>query len=146
MQNINYLSSDDILLIHLLQVDLSFRHGELTSYPTLDPTSMHRLESAVGRPKQTLYDPVSNSWHDAYPTIFDKAAALMHSLINNHPFVDGNKRTGTAAAFIFLERNGFSVRASAEEVVGLALDVVDPMVKLGIEDIAAWLQENSLAQ
>jgi len=52
----------------------------------------------------------------------------MHSLINNHPFVDGNKRTGTAAAFIFLERNGFSVRASAEEVVELALYVVDPLV------------------
>ena len=48
------------------------------------------LASALGRPKATVFG------QDAYPDIWSKAAALMHSIIRNHPFLDANKRTGTA--------------------------------------------------
>lgn len=43
---------------------------------------------------------------ELYPDVFLKAAALLDSLINNHPFVDGNKRTGITAAALFLQANG----------------------------------------
>jgi death-on-curing family protein len=54
------------------------------------------LESAVSRPFQTVFG------GDAYPTIFDKGAALFHSLVANHPFHDGNKRTAVTALYAFL--------------------------------------------
>ena len=59
------------------------------------------LESAVARPFQSAFE------SDIYPTILDKAAALFHSLIANHAFVDGNKRTEVTAFDHFLLANGF---------------------------------------
>ena len=58
------------------------------------------IESAVGRPFHSAFG------QDAYPTIAEKAAALFHSLISNHPFHDGNKRTAVLAFGIFLLANG----------------------------------------
>jgi death-on-curing protein len=52
---------------------------------------------------------------DLYPTIAEKAAALGFSLIMNHPFVDGNKRTGHAAMEVFLLLNGYEIGASVDE-------------------------------
>jgi death-on-curing family protein len=62
---------------------------------------LHLLESAVARPFQTAFS------KDAYPTIPEKAVALFHSLISNHPFHDGNKRTAVSALYIFLLANGY---------------------------------------
>lgn len=62
-----------------------------------------RLESAVLRPQTTV------GGEDAYADIHTKAAALMHSLIRNHPFLDGNKRTGVIAIVVFYLRNGLGV-------------------------------------
>lgn len=53
------------------------------------------LEAAVLRPQQSVFG------SDAYPDIHSKAAAMMHSLIRNHPFVDGNKRTGVLSVIVF---------------------------------------------
>ena len=64
------------------------------------------LESAVARPGATF------GGEDLYAEVFRKAAALMASLILNHPFVDGNKRTGIAAAALFLARNGCQLMAT----------------------------------
>jgi death-on-curing protein len=72
------------------------------------------LESAVGRPYQTVFA------QDAYPTVGDKAAALFHSLVSNHPFHDGNKRTAVTALHHFLLANGF---------VGLSNDEAYEMAK-----------------
>jgi death-on-curing family protein len=60
------------------------------------------IESAVGRPFHSAFG------QDAYPTLVEKAAALFHSLIANHPFHDGNKRTAVLAFDIFLVANGYS--------------------------------------
>jgi death-on-curing family protein len=61
----------------------------------------HLLESAVSRPFHTVFG------RDAYPTILEKSVALFHSLISNHPFHDGNKRTAVSALHIFLLANGY---------------------------------------
>jgi death-on-curing protein len=59
------------------------------------------LESAVSRPFQTVFG------QDAYPTILEKSVALFHSLVSNHPFHDGNKRTAVSTLYIFLLANGY---------------------------------------
>lgn len=63
------------------------------------------LDSACHRPSSTVFG------EDAYPTLTLKAAALLHSLTANHPFVDGNKRTAWLATVVFLRDNGATVVA-----------------------------------
>ena len=67
------------------------------------------LESAVAQPRMTF------GGSDLYPTIADKASALGYSLIKNHPFMDGNKRTGHAAMEVFLVLNGLEIQAPISE-------------------------------
>ena len=67
------------------------------------------LESAVGQPRQTF------GGADLYPTLMAKAAVLGFGLIANHPFVDGNKRTGHAALETFLILNGMQLNAAVDE-------------------------------
>ncbi|MEG3634213.1 type II toxin-antitoxin system death-on-curing family toxin [Micromonospora palythoicola] len=57
------------------------------------------IESAVARPRTSVFG------QDAYPDLWTKAAALLHSLLNNHPFVDGNKRIGWIVTVAFLLQN-----------------------------------------
>ena len=73
------------------------------------------LDSALARPLQK----------EAYgdPDIFDLAAAYLFGVLKNHPFVDGNKRTGLAAADLFLYFNGYSLEAEQEDVIQLVLMV-----------------------
>lgn len=75
-----YLTVEQVLFIHARLVsEISGTHGV---------RDLGLLESAVARPQATF------EGNDLYSDIFSKAAALMESLIGNHPFVDGNKRTG----------------------------------------------------
>lgn len=67
------------------------------------------LESAHGQLKMTF------GGVELYPTIFEKAAALMYSLIKNHPFVDGNKRTAYLITNSFLRRNGYVIHADVKD-------------------------------
>lgn len=75
------------------------------------------LEAAAARP-QSSYGGVEH-----FPTAFDKAAAIMESIIQRHPFVDGNKRTGLMAGIFLLSLAGYEFTASQQEAVSLALDV-----------------------
>ncbi len=70
---------------------------------------MAGLESALAQPRMTAFGKA------AYPTLPTKAAALMFSLINNHPFADGNKRIAHAACETFLVFNGFTLNADVDE-------------------------------
>src|ERR1700739_1476209 len=72
------------------------------------------LESAVARPFHSAFG------EDAYPTIFEKAVALFHSLNSNHPFQDGNKRTAVIAVGHFLLANGYSMFLTQSEMYELA--------------------------
>jgi death on curing protein len=75
------------------------------------------LESALAQPRMTF------GGQDLYPTIVEKAAALGFSLIQNHPFVDGNKRTAHAAMETFLVLNGYQIKATVEEQEDMILKV-----------------------
>lgn len=67
------------------------------------------LEACLAQPKMTF------EAHDLYPSLAGKAAALCHSLIAKHPFVDGNKRIGQAATETFLLLNGYEISSTVEE-------------------------------
>lgn len=93
------------------------------------------LESAVARPRATF------EGKEMYAGVFNKAAALMDSLINNHPFADGNKRTGVTAAGLFLVRNGWQIDSSSAAIEKVTLRVA--INKMQVVDLAKWLKANS---
>jgi death-on-curing protein len=92
------------------------------------------LHAAVAQPQMTF------DGRELYPTIADKAAALGYSLIQNHPFVDGNKRIGHAAMEIFLILNGYELRAPVDEQETLILNIASGMVRR--ETLATWIQNH----
>lgn len=75
------------------------------------------LESALGRPRATAFGA------DAYPSIHQKAAALLHSLSPNHALVDGNKRLALAATIAFYGMNGLRLTLSNDEAYDLVMRV-----------------------
>lgn len=90
------------------------------------------LESALAQPRATF------GGDDLYPTLVDKASALGFSLIQNHPFVDGNKRIGHAAMETFLVIDGYRIDASVDEQEETVLAVASGQMKR--DSFAAWLQ------
>jgi death-on-curing protein len=92
------------------------------------------LESAVAQPRMTF------EGQELYRTIPEKAAALGFSLIPNHPFVDGNKRTGHAAMETFLVLNGHEIKATVDEQQTALLRVASSDMKR--EAFLEWLREH----
>jgi death-on-curing protein len=90
------------------------------------------LESALARPE--------NKFAYEGPTLFEMAAAYAFGIVKNHPFIDGNKRTGFMAAVMFLERNGCRFGASEADAVVRTLGLAAGEVTEA--DYAAWLAEN----
>ena len=91
------------------------------------------LESAAARPGMTF------DGEDLSPDLAAKAAALMHSLVVNHAFVDGNKRVGAAAAELVVEVNGYRLRAADSDLEDLTLAVARG--ELSAEAIAIWFRQ-----
>lgn len=98
---------------------------------------MGLLESALSQPRMTF------GGEDLYPSVLEKAAALGFSIIMNHPFVDGNKRTGHAATETFLVLNGLEINASVDEQEGMVLTIASG--KLEREIFVEWLQQHTTA-
>ena len=92
------------------------------------------LESAVAQPRMTF------NGEELYPTIVEKASALGYSLIQNHPFVDGNKRAGHAAMESFLMFNGYEISASVDEQVELVLGIASG--KIDRDAFTAWVRSH----
>lgn len=90
------------------------------------------LDSAVMRPQASAFG------EDAYPTLHEKAAALLHGLARNHPFIDANKRTAWAATSIFYQLNGYALSVDDGQVVALMVDVAEG--QLDVPNIAATLK------
>lgn len=88
------------------------------------------LESALIRPQSGFYE-----------TLCHQAAALLHSLISNHCFIDGNKRIAFALTAVFLEMNGHSLIISADEAEKF---IVDRMIvgKIDALEIAIWIEDH----
>ncbi len=79
---------------------------------------MGLLGSAAARPQTTVFG------EDAYPDIWTKAAALLQSVVKNHPLIDGNKRLGWLSTAVFLELNGVAThRASNDDVYEFVIGI-----------------------
>ncbi|WP_071990914.1 type II toxin-antitoxin system death-on-curing family toxin [Picosynechococcus sp. NKBG15041c] len=96
------------------------------------------LESAIAQPRMTF------SVEELYPSLLAKAAALGFSIIVNHPFVDGNKRTGHAVMDTFLVLNGMEIEASVDEQECVVLAIASG--ELGREALVEWLKGNTIAR
>lgn len=94
---------------------------------------MGLLESALARPRAAMYG------QDAYPSVFGKAGALLHSLVSNHALVDGNKRLGWHATAVFLWINGQDLAAPEDDAFDLVMAVAAGRVS-NVETIAAALR------
>ena len=93
------------------------------------------LLSAVMRPQMTF------DGQALYPDLFTRTAALMESLVSNHPFVDGNKRVGIVAAGLMLRLNGYHLDAGQEELERFVLAVAER--KKNLSEIAGWLRKKA---
>lgn len=92
------------------------------------------LESALARPHHRFaYEQAS---------VFELAATYAHGIVKNHPFIDGNKRTGFLAAALFLEANGVRFNAREEEAVVQTLALAAGAIS--VEEFAAWLASVSV--
>ena len=118
---------DDILHVHRFSIE---KYGGGSGV-----RDMGSLESAIARPFQTF------GGEDLYLTIFHKAAALGESLIVNHPFVDGNKRTGFLAMAALLQEDGCYITASQEDAYVFTINISTDNFKF--EQIVDWLKQNT---
>lgn len=89
------------------------------------------LDSALNAPFQTF------DGKELYPALLSKAAVMCRSIISNHPFVDGNKRTGIHVTLIFLELNGIELQYSQNELIELGFGAASG--QLSSDDILKWL-------
>jgi death-on-curing protein len=96
---------------------------------------MNLLESAIARPFQTF------EGTELYPTVYEKVAALIESIVKNHPFIDGNKRTGFLVAFAFLQRNNLELIADNFETYDFVISIANG--DLTFEQITEWLKNNA---
>lgn len=119
----DYIHVDDVIAIHADQIE-RYGGGQGLRDPGL-------LEAALFRP-QTGY----------YPSLTDEAAALWESLSQNHPFVDGNKRTAFAATYVFLLINGLRITASDENAQDFVLGLYETN-QLDFETLRIWLLDNT---
>lgn len=122
-----YLDAEEILLIHYQLVE---RYGG--SHGTRD---LARVRSVAVAPAQEVLGA------QQYPTVFDKAAVYARNIIADHPFYDGNKRTGITAAAMFLNKNGHELHVDKGELEDFAVQIAT--AKLEAPAIAAWLKSHS---
>lgn len=122
-----YLTIDEVMVIHEEMI--------LLFGGAMDVHDFGLLHSAVERPRATF------GGEDLYKTVFEKAAALIHSLILNHPFTDGNKRTSITSCARFLYVNGYVLSVPFEETYRFIIDIDAKRVDL--EGIAEWLKKHS---
>src|ERR1700680_501709 len=118
----DYLTVAEVLAIH---ADLIERYGG-----TQGVRDHGLLEAALYRP-QTGY----------YSDLIEEAAALWESLSQNHPFLDGNKRTAFAATYTFLAINGARLTADADETYTFVAGLYEAN-EFGFDKLAPWLREN----
>ncbi|MBN8193417.1 type II toxin-antitoxin system death-on-curing family toxin [Bacillus sp. NTK074B] len=113
MNQIIYLTTNQVIAINTIQIRL---------YSPNEPVGVkdaHLLDSAINRPKQSAFG------RDAYPEIYDKAAALFESIAKNHAFHNANKRTALASLIVFLKINHYKWTMGIEEEQDFTVDVVN---------------------
>ena len=124
----DFLSVDDVILIHENQIDL---YGGAKGI-----RDEGLLESALSMP-QSIF-----GGEFLHPTLFDMAGAYLFHLVKNHPFVDGNKRTGATAALVFLIMNGYELVVEEDIFEQLFWDLAAG--KIEKEELGPFLYKNSV--
>ncbi|MBA2478221.1 MAG: Fic family protein [Sporichthyaceae bacterium] len=119
-EEIDYLTVDDLLEIAAGVI------GEVTI------RDAGLLAAAAGRPQLTVYG------DDAYPTLEEKAAALLHSLVRNHALVDGNKRLAWAATRVFCILNGHDLTYTVDDAEHIMLAAVAG--DFDVPHLASWIR------
>jgi death-on-curing protein len=125
MTNYSMLDIEQVLFIHEKIISAAGGKQGIRDF--------NLLHSALERCKVTY------AGEDLYVTLFEKAAALLHSLVMNHAFLDGNKRTAYAMMVRFLNLNGYRIVASQAEIVRMCIAVDNEGWK--IKKIVAWLEK-----
>jgi len=119
------ISTEDVLKIHKLLIDqFGGSHGV---------RNKSSLNSAINRPFATF------DKQELYPEPVDKAAAILESIVTNHPFIDGNKRTGYVLARLLILKSGLDIKAKQEDKYEMVIAVSKGEWKF--EEIKNWLTE-----
>lgn len=119
----DYLDPEHVLEIHAAQIA---RFGG--SVGLRDPG---QLDAALHRPQSGYYS-----------DLIEEAAALWESLSQNHPFIDGNKRTAFASTFVFLGLNGLTLTAELPETMRFVIGLYDTG-QFRFENLEPWLRANT---
>jgi death on curing protein len=125
-----YLSPQEVISLHSLLIAQSGGSSGLRDRGA--------LESAVAQPEASF------GGEELYPELASKAGALGHSLIQNHPFVDGNKRVGHAAMEVFLLLNGYEIDASVDEQETIVIYVASG--KVSRNELSEWISKHMVAR
>ncbi|BAY36725.1 putative death on curing protein [Nostoc sp. NIES-2111] len=124
---IRYLSLIEVLNLHRQIIE--------QSGGAIGVRDLGSVESAIAQPRMTF------GGEDLYPTVIDKAVTLGFSIIMNHPFIDGNKRTGHAAMETFLILNGMEIIATVDEQEQIILMVASGNLKR--DAFVEWLRQHT---
>ena len=124
---IRYLSVKQLGALHRIQIEF-YQGGE----GLRDPGA---LEAAAARPAMTF------DGEDLYPEMPQKAAALMHSIVKNHPFVDGNKRVGAHAGIVFLRVNNWDLDCDSDELERVTMSLAAG--QMDVESLTVWFRQRS---
>lgn len=118
--------------------DIYELHTQLENTFILSPgiRDKNLLASAVNTPFQTFMG------NDLYPSIYDKAAQLCYGIANNHPFIDGNKRTALHSMYVYLIINGYDIIATQQDVENLIINVAAG--RMPTTELSKWLQNNTV--
>lgn len=122
-----YLTLSEVLELNALLIKRSGGREEIRDIGS--------LKSAISQPQMTF------GGKDLYPSTIEKASALGFSLILNHPFLDGNKRTAHAAMETFLILNGWEIQATIDEQENIILGVASGTISR--DTFTQWLKENT---
>ncbi len=116
-----YIATADALFFHKKLID---RYGGAAGI-----RDAGALEAALHRPRTGYYD-----------TIIHEAAALFESLVQIHPFIDGNKRVAFAVVDVFLRINGYSINAHSQEIHDVMLDLIESR-NFDMQHLVPWFQK-----
>ena len=128
MDEVDFLTIDDVQVIHL---DQTQRYGGDSSL-----RDMGLLESAIAQPRAAF----AGQWLHAFP--FEMAAACLYHIVQNHPFVDGNKRTDAVTALVFLDLSGIEIHAPQGALYDLTIAVATGQA--GKPDIAEFFRQHAV--
>lgn len=128
----NYLTKEEVIAAHY------FMMRKMNDAEQSGVKDHGLMDSAVHRPQQSVFG------DDAYPTLFDKAAALLESLVKNHCFHNGNKRTAYLVSKSFLLINGYHLRMKREFAVEFIVDIAKG--EYSLETISQMLNEHSVGR